>query len=229
MNTKPNLLLGLQLPSKIDLKEIKDILFTFNQKLKANSIGNINTATLHKKNVNQAEKTLLIISIWQNREANFDEILKLYPQLKIYKRYLIADLSKENISEVEAITFDQFSKIVDDAKLVFFPTDSKPNCIIKAMYHQYFSLTGDIIWYNGKSIHLDKGKYYARQLYCELFLDCIKTNDGYKIPADAIINVTEENLLPQFQNKQIILPVLEEGNSHTVAEVMTNQYKIALN
>lgn len=229
MNTKPNLFLGLQLPSKIDLKEIKDLLFTFNQKLKSSSIGNINTATLHKKSVTQTEKTLLIISIQQNKGANFDEILKLYPQLKIYKRYLITDLSKENMPELETITFEQFNKVVEDAKLVYYPADSKPNCIIKAMYHHFFSLAGDIIWYNGKSIHLDKGKYYARQLYCELFLDCIKTNDGYKIPTDAVIHVTEDNLIPQFQNKQIILNVQEEGNSRTIAEVMTNQYKIALN
>lgn len=229
MNIKPKFFLGLQFSSNIDFKEIKDTLYTFNQNLKAKNIGNITTVTLHKKNVNQGIKTILIISILKKREVNFDEILKLFPHLNICMRYLITDFSNENISEQELISFEQFSKIINNSSFVFFPTDSKPNCIIKGIYHQYFSLSGDIMWYNGSPIQLEKGKYYARQLYCELFLDCIKTIDGYKIPTDAIINVTSENLLPQFQNKQIILPVLEAGNSNVVAELMTNQYKVVLN
>ncbi|GAB4462117.1 MAG: hypothetical protein Fur0028_14500 [Bacteroidales bacterium] len=229
MNSKTNLLLGLQLPKKIEVQEISDILFDFNQKIKINELGNIQKATLHKKNANQTEKTLLIISINYIDEPNFDKILKLLPQLKIYKHYLISYLSKATISDLVTLSFEQFNNLIDESKLIYFPTDMKPNCIIKAMYQHYFSLSGEIICYNGKIMHLEKGKYYARQLYCELFLDCIKTDDGYKIPADAIIQVSDDNLLPQFQNKQIILSVMEEKDSNSFADVMTYRYKIALN
>lgn len=229
MNFKTNLLLGLQMPKKIEIQEIHDILFDFNQKIKINAIGNIQTATLHKKKANLSNRTLLIISIQYIGEPNFDKILKLFPQLKIYKHYLISYFSNATIADLDTLSFEHFYKLIDESKLIYFPTDSKPNCIVKAMYQHYFSLSGEIIWYNNKIIHLDKGKYYARQLYCELFLDCIKTGDGYKIPVDAIVQVTEENLLPQYQNKKIILSVTEEKNSNSFADVMTHTYKIALN
>lgn len=229
MNTKSKLLLGLQMPKKIEKQEINDILFTFNQKLKTNDVGCILTATLHKKNSNQNEKVLLIISIKQYNNAGFDKILKLYPQLNIYKYYLIVDLTNTTIIDIENLSIQQFIKQLENSKYLSYPIDFMPNCLLKAMYQHYFSLSGDIIWFNGKQIHLDIGKYYARQLYCELFLDCIKTEEGYKIPADAIVHVTENGLLPQFQNKQIILSVLEEKNENTFASVLTNQYKIALN
>lgn len=229
MNTKSKLLLGLQLPKKIKKQEINDILYTFNQKLKSNDVGCIQTVTLHKKYNNQNEKVLLIISIKHNDNKGFDKILKLYPQLNLYKYYLIVDLINTTILDLENISIQQFIKQLEKCKYFSYPTNFIPNCILKAMYQHYFSLSGDIIWFNGKQIHLDKGKYYARQLYCELFLDCIKTEDGYKIPADAIVNVTENGLMPQFQNKQIILPVLEEKNENTFASVLTNQYRIALN
>lgn len=229
MDTKSKLLLGLQLPNKIKKQEINDILYTFNQKLKTNDVGFIQTATLHKKNSNQIEKELLIISIKQYNEAGFDKILKLYPQLKIIKRYLIVDFSSTSILDIENLSFQQFIELLEESEYFSNSTGFMPNCILKAMYQHYFSLSGDIIWFNGKQIHLDIGKYYARQLYCQLFLDCIKTEEGYKIPADAIIYVTEEGLLPQFQNKQIILSVLEEKNGHSFEKVLTNQFKIALN
>lgn len=229
MNINTIILLGLQLPHIIDKREINDILYAFNQKLIINNFGKIHTATLHKKNGIKNEKTILIISINPIENIDLDVILKHVPLLKNFKHLLITSLNETLTSKNNIITFEQFIKFIDESKLIYFPANIKPQCILKAMYQHYFCLSGDIIWHRGKLIHIDIGKYYARQLYCETFVDCIKTNEGYKVPANAIIHVTNEDLLPQYQNTQVVLHVLEEKNKNSYEEVLNNQYKVALN
>jgi len=224
MNQTSTILLGLQLPSKIKLQEICDIIFNFNQKLNIQEIGQIAKATIHKKHQN--EKALLILSISKQNDPTFDDILQNFDNLKFFKRYLIVDIQNFNNDKSSLEDFNQW---LDASKLLFYPIDSIPQCIVKAIYQHLFEITGDIIWFNYKPIRIDKGKYYARQLYCELNLDCIKTSDGYKIPSDAIINVSTDYLLPQYHNKQIILSVEETQENKRVNELLTQHYIISNN
>ncbi|NSW46124.1 MAG: hypothetical protein HPY79_09965 [Bacteroidales bacterium] len=224
MNQISTILLGLQLPSKINLQEISDIIFNFNQNLVNQSIGKILKATIHKKI--QSDKNILVINIMPCNSPTFDHILQNFTNLKFFKRYIITEI--QNLKK-DNIPLDTFIEYIEKSKLIFFPINSIPQCIIKAIYQHLYEISGDIIWFNYKPIRIDKGKYYARQLYCELNLDCIKTPDGYKIPSDAIIHVEADNLLPQYHNKQIILAVIEEHENKKVSELLTQNYIIINN
>jgi len=224
MNQTPIILLGLQLPSKINLQEISDIIFNFNHNLLYQSIGKIIKATIHKKNQN--DKAIIAISIAPYNNPTFDQILQNFADLKFCKRYVITEIQK---TKKDNIKLEEFIECIEKSKLIFFPTNSLPQCIIKAIYQHFYEISGDIIWFNYKPIHIDKGKYYARQLYCELNLDCIKTPDGYKIPSDAIIHVATDNLLPQYHKKQVILTVIEEHENKKISELLTQHYIIINN
>jgi|GEM_PF-4714352 hypothetical protein len=231
MKSSLKCLIGLQLPKNINLNETKDWLYKFNHNLIKNNVGKIFSASLHKKQSSDEKKSIIIISLNTHEEPNFDIILKQIPNLNSFKRYLIIDISNvfKFVSELNQLSYERFTHELDSNKLLYYPDNTKPTCLLKSMYHHYFCLEGDVIWYNNVPINLSKGKYFARQLYCELHLDAIKTADGYKVPADATINICTDEFLPQFQNKQIILPVEEIKCPNKPNDLLSNTFKITVN
>ncbi len=224
-------LIGLQLTKNISLNEIKDLLYKVNHNLTKNNTGKIVCASLHKKQSSDERKSIIIISLNTNEETNFDVILKQIHNLRFFKRYLIADISNvfKYVSDLNQFSHERFSNELYKTKLLYFPDNTKPSCLFKSMYHHYFCTEGDVIWYNNVPINISEGKYFARQLYCEFHLDAIKTSDGYKVPADATINITSNEILPQFNNKQLILPVEEIKSENKLDILLSNNFKIITN
>lgn len=231
MKSSINCFIGLQLPKNICLREVKDWLYQLNQSLKKSEIGKVFCASLHKKKNTDESKSIVIVSIDTQGIVNFDDILKNVPNLQTFKRYLITDvaIALKHTSDLNQYSYERFAQELDTSKLLYYPDNSKPACIIKAIYHHYFCIEGDVVWYNNVPISISAGKYFARQLYCELYLDAIKTNDGYKVPTDAIINVSDNEITPQFQNKQVVLSVEEIKCPNKPEDLLSNNFKIIVN
>ncbi|MCX7862148.1 MAG: hypothetical protein N2449_04075 [Bacteroidales bacterium] len=223
-------IVGLQLPKDIELHEIKDIVYSFHHNLLKSSIGRVTCASIHKKSIHE-NKSILVISVFsQLQPINFDVLLKQLPNIHIYKRYIIADVAiiSKLSAEVQQFSFEKFSNEIEKSKAIFVPDQPKPSCILKAIYQHYYCIDGNVIWYNSTPINITKGKYFARQLYCEFYIDSIKTNDGYKVAPDATINVSAENVMPRFSNNQLTLEV-EELQCPKHKELLSNHFKIVVN
>lgn len=226
-------LMGLQMPEKITLHEIKNLLFDFNQTLKTNNDGYVQDASLHEKKTPTTQKTLMIISVFATTGKTAYDILSKFPQFSTFKRYIISEISNiypQHHAENTTIPFEQFcNTAINETNTIYQPSDAKPTCLTKAMYNHYYCISGDVIWFNGNPVNMSKGKFFARQLYCELFLDAIKTVNGFKISSESMVFIEDENAMPHFQDKQLILPVEEVENTNSIPEIMTTNYKMVMN
>ncbi len=232
MKNTINCLIGLQFNQKIELRELKDWIYQFNNQLEKKQLGKVVTASVHKKNLTDYHKNLLAISINSTAEVNFDKLLSAIPNLALIKRYLIVDVSNALLhhTEYSNMSVEKFSHIIEQQKLLYHPDQTKPMCIIRSLYQHYYCLEGIVLWYNKMSITINKGKYYARELYCEFNLDAIKTEEGFKVPVDATITVNEDEVFPQFNQSQLILSVKESPSScKKINDLMTNHFTIIVN
>lgn len=223
-------ILGLQLPKQIDIQEIKDLLYAYHLNLNKSDLGKIVCATIHKKH-SAEQKSILVVSLQTNPTATFENLLKQMPNLHIFKRYILTDIAllSQFHSEIQNFSYEKFASEIESTKTIFYPEQPKPACILKSIYHHFFCIDGDVIWYNNTPINISKGKYFARQLYCEYHIDSIKTTEGYKVPAEATITVTANHIMPRFQNKQIVLPVEEYQCPNKHSELLSNHFKIVVN
>ncbi len=230
MKNSIQFILGLQLPKQIEFQEIKDLIYSYHLNLTKSNLGKIICATIHKKHAND-QKSILVISLQSTPSATFEDFLKQLPNVHIFKRYVLTDVSllSQFQSEIQNFSYEKFTSEIESAKTIFYPEHPKPACILKSIYHHFFCIDGDIMWYNNIPINISKGKYFARQLYCEYYIDVIKTTDGYKVPAEATIAVTTNHIVPRFQNKQIILPVEEYQCTNKHFELLSNSFKIVVN
>jgi len=228
MNQNIIFLMGLQMPENITIQEIKTNLTLFNETLKTNNKGYLRDASLHEKKTANNKKVLIALSVVSFPEKNIYDILTSFPQLENYKRYIITEINTIHISRENS--FEQFiNHEIIEANMLYQPSDAKPTCLLKAMYNHHHCISGDVIWFNNNPVSVSKGKFYARQLYCELCLDAIKTANGFKISSDSTVFIDDETVMPHFQDKQLVLPVEEINNENTIPEIMTTNYKLVTN
>lgn len=87
---------------------------------------------------------------------------------------------------------------------------------------------GRVIWAKGHEIFGLKGTFMAGEVYCETYVDTIKTIDGYKIPTDATIIFDNKLIKPVFEDNNVTLFV-EEVNDDKIDDFICKSFKASIN
>ncbi len=190
--------LGLQLTSKIQLSELKNIIFETNKSFEKKEIGKIYCASIHSKKLSKVNLVLEIHTL--SSDNNFDTILKSLSNLKAHKHIVLVQIPVRELNNINS--FEKFQEFIDKQKLVYIPAQTKPLCLIKDIYNHIKCKEGLVLWNHYNPIKIEKGKYFAKQLYSELYLDCIRTKDGYRVESGSQIIIDNE-VIPFFDDNQL--------------------------
>ncbi|MBI5538954.1 MAG: hypothetical protein HY951_02775 [Bacteroidia bacterium] len=87
---------------------------------------------------------------------------------------------------------------------------------------------GRVIWAKGHEIIGMKGTFMAGEVYCETYVDTIKTIDGYKIPTDATIIFDNTLIKPVLEGNNVTL-IVEEVNSRKSDNFICTSFKASVN
>ena len=134
--------------------------------------------------------------------------------------------AKSNVVTVkEALSFINKTNFID----VYVGKDN--NGLIGAVSAIGLRATGNdgtVIWAKGHEIIGMKGTYMAGEVYCETYVDTIKTLGGYKVPTNATIIFENKLIKPVLEDNNVTL-IVEEINENKTDNFICTSFKASVN
>ncbi|MCX7954592.1 MAG: hypothetical protein N3A01_05310 [Bacteroidales bacterium] len=233
MNTK-QILSATELFDKITYEELKNLLHQIHCTLhKEKNILLYRSSIITEKQSNKIYLTCIFHCNTECNESNkivYNYLKKIFRNNELCCVPYIRSNSLKNGFSTEQISFENFvSTNLELNNILYKPDNIDINKLLKKIYYTYNGIKGKVLWNNYKPINIEKGKYLAKELYCELCLDQIITKSGYKITNDALVFVENDNIYPYYKDKNLVLCVEEIHEKDKLPELLSNKYKLILN
>ena len=227
----PGLITSIQVSRNYEILTLNNILLKINTKLWDYTNLKIYSACL----VNQENEVFLIIKFNIFFPESLDNYLNfLSKEIKVFFENYPFCLITFNILKKDFLfnqnyleNFENFCDYVLKHEKIFV---SNENIVLQKNLYNIFcyvnSIKGKVIWNNYKSINIEKGKYYAKELYSEYSIDSIQTLSGLKVSVDSIVFVEKENVYPIFSNKCLVFYVEEVNEKFNGLGSILKTYRI---